>query len=282
MKSQKLTQALLLVFGVVGMIYGFGHVLHPSRTLGIITYSQAHAAWILTLGVSFVFGSFLCNPGRCPWARKARTTVWIAIAAAWGIEGVLMIISATSVDSAWLGWIVSAFGLTAGWDTWKKRKNDGTALSTVRPVELSRSDRTLFKALGAIVVGAGLILFGLGCWLSWQQWVKVARWPRVNAVLVRKTFNNVGADLIFHYEVNSLQYFGHAFRFGSENRLRAALKSYEPGTYHVISYDPYNPLDIEAVEHSNWELFFAPILGLFFVAGGVWVYRWSYERWAES
>ena len=60
--------------------------------------------------------------------------------------------------------------------------------------------------------------------------------------------------------------------------LQILLRSYEPGMGQTISYDPRDPADFEAnldpVATLKVSLFVVG-LGVFFILGGVVVYRWS-------
>jgi hypothetical protein len=152
------------------------------------------------------------------------------------------------------------------------------------PEPLTRVETITFKALGLPVVFVGLVLFGLAGWFAWSQWVKVARWPRANAILMSKEISSVGARLVFQYEAKGQRFTGLGFRFGSEETVRNALEAYDPGTIQKISYDPEDPTQVETILSYSWELFIgsisAAVFGIFFVVGGVAVYRWSYGRFA--
>jgi len=119
-------------------------------------------------------------------------------------------------------------------------------------------------------------------WLAWGEWITVAHWPRTNAILISKDISSVGARLVFQYEVDGRRFTGRAFRFGSEKTVRNDLEAYEPGTIQKISYDPEDPSQVETILSYSWELFkgsiSAAVFGIFFVIGGVVVYRWSYDR----
>lgn len=151
---------------------------------------------------------------------------------------------------------------------------------TSRRELLTKTERIVFKTGGAFAICVGLAQLGLGGWLAWEQWIKVAQWPRADAVLISKNISSVGARLLFRYEAGGQRITGLGFRWGSERSVRTALETYEPGTVQKISYDPEDPSHVETILNYSWELFEAPVaaavLGLLFIAGGVAVYRWSY------
>jgi hypothetical protein len=156
------------------------------------------------------------------------------------------------------------------------RKRDNPTEPEARPEPLTSGERVGFRLLVGFVLIVGLAGLSIGCWLAWDQWSRVAHWPRVDAILVRKEISTVGARLIFQYEAEGRRFRGLAFRWGSENVVRAALEGYEPGTVHRISYDPHDPSKVETILTYNWELFSAPVilivLGFLLIFGGVVVY----------
>jgi hypothetical protein len=155
---------------------------------------------------------------------------------------------------------------------------------TAAPDPLNQIEQIAFKTLGLPVVFVGLVLFGLAARLAWGQWVRVARWPRTDAILMSKDISSVGARLVFQYEANGQRFTGLGFRFGSEKTVRNTLEAYEPGTVQKISYDPEDPTQVETNLSYSWELFLGPVsaavFGVFSVVGGVAVYRWSYGRFS--
>lgn len=172
--------------------------------------------------------------------------------------------------------LFAALMLFSAFDAYRKRASPEPGPKFEPP---TRTERLAFKAMGSFVILAGVALFTVVCWLAWGQWTRVARWPRANAILVRKEFSSVGARLAFEYDAEGLHCTGVAFRWGSESAMRAALESYEPGTIHKISYDPDDPTQVETVLNYGWDFFKGPtsgvVIGLALILGGVMVYRWS-------
>ena len=136
------------------------------------------------------------------------------------------------------------------------------------------------------VIAVGLFLIGLGCWLAYGQWGKVAQWPRTNATLVSKDVFTAGTRLVFDYEVGGRGFTGSEVRLGSEKSLAVALESYKTGTSQRISYNPGDPSEVETILNYNWELFEAPVIagifGVLLIFGGLRVYRWSYQAPANE
>jgi len=191
-----------------------------------------------------------------------------------------------SVDSSWFTpyalLVVSGLAFFCAFGTYsQKRAGKSTQGTRIGEERLTRSEKITFKALALPAVLVGVVLLGLAGWLAWGQWVKVARWPRANAILISKDISSVGARLVFQYEAKGQMFTGLAFRFGSEKAVRNTLEAYEPGTVQKISYDPEDPTQVETILRYSLELFMgsiaAAVFGILFVAGGVVVYRWSYE-----
>ena len=186
---------------------------------------------------------------------------------------------APSSDRSWITpyvlMLFAALMLLSAFDAYRKRGVDSA--SKFEPP--TRTERLAFKAMGAFVALVGVAVVSVVCWLAWGQWTRVARWPRANAILVRKEFSSVGARLEFEYDVEGLHFTGVAFRWGSESAVRSALESYKPGTIHKISYDPDDPTQLETILNYGWDFFKTPIpgvaIGLALILGGVMVYRWS-------
>ncbi len=186
-----------------------------------------------------------------------------------------------SPDRSWLTpyslMLMASLAFFAAFDAFRKR--DLPAEPEAQPEPLTSGERIGFRLLGAFVLLVGTAGLSIGCWLAWDQWSRVAQWPRVDAILVRKEISTVGARLIFQYDAEGRRFTGLAFRWGSENAVRAALEGYEPGTVHRISYDPHDTSQVETILTYNWELFKAPVilivLGLLLIFGGVTVYPWS-------
>jgi|SRR5579871_5988965 len=126
---------------------------------------------------------------------------------------------------------------------------------------LTPGERITFKALGLPNIMIGVAMVSLGVWLGWKQWIKVAQWPRTNAVLVTKDISTVGARLIFRYDVGGRQFTGTGFRWGRASALESALRRYEPGTIQTISYDPEDPADVETNLSFGWDLFLGGVFG---------------------
>jgi hypothetical protein len=147
---------------------------------------------------------------------------------------------------------------------------------------LTRTESGLFKAGGAILILSGMILLGVSSWLAWDEWISVARWPRANAVLISKDISNVGARLVFQYEIGGLRVTGVGFRWGSKLTMRNALESYEPGTVQTISYDPQDPGEVEPILGDSWGLFKAPAVlaafSILLIAAGIGDYRYSTRK----
>jgi hypothetical protein len=65
-----------------------------------------------------------------------------------------------------------------------------------------------------------------------------------------------------------------------------AVTAYEPGTVHIISYDPQDPAQVNTYLTYSWMAFrpaFAgAVLALLFIAGGVIVKNWANGRRAAS
>ena len=143
-----------------------------------------------------------------------------------------------------------------------------------------RRDRIIFKALGAPPVLVGILLLGLSGWLACQEWIRLTQWPRINATVIAKDISSAGVRVLFRYEVDGRQITGTAFREGSESAVRIAVASYEPGTTHLISYNPQDPSQVEMVTSSGWELCKGPIVaslfGITFIVAGLVVYSWSH------
>jgi hypothetical protein len=173
--------------------------------------------------------------------------------------------------------VLAGLAFLAAFDAYRKR--DKPPEPEAQPEPTTSGERVGFRLLGAFVLLAGMTGLSLGSWQAWERWSSVAQWPRADAVLVRKEISTVGARLIFHYEAEGRRFTGLAFRWGSENMVRATLQEYEPGTVHRISYDPHDPSQVETILTYNWELFRAPVmfivLNFLLIFGGVVVYRWS-------
>lgn len=112
---------------------------------------------------------------------------------------------------------------------------------------LIRTERIGLKAIGTFVTLVGLMVLVGSCSLMREQWVRMTRWPHVNAVLISKDISRGGARMMFQYEVGGYRVTGVGFRWGDANMVRAALESYEPGTVQRISYDPEDPRRVETV-----------------------------------
>jgi hypothetical protein len=143
----------------------------------------------------------------------------------------------------------------------------------------TKTERFIFRAIGVFVILAGLGGFGVGCWYAWETYSLVAQWPRVDAILVRKEISSGRASLVFQYEVGGHPCTGRVLHWGSEDKLRAALERYEPGTAHRIIFDPENPARVETDLTYDWEQLKVPVSFMAFnvllTLGGVMVYRWS-------
>jgi hypothetical protein len=148
-----------------------------------------------------------------------------------------------------------------------------------QPESPTKTERFALRAIGVFVILAGLGGFGVGCWYAWETYRRVAQWPRVDAILVRKEISPRRASLVFQYDVGGRPFTGRVLRLGSEDEMRAALERYEPGTAHRIIFDPQNPARVDTTLTHDWELFKAPVafiaLALLLTLGGVVVYRWS-------
>lgn len=144
--------------------------------------------------------------------------------------------------------------------------------------ELSaRTEKRVFKVYGVILILAGLSLVGISCWLAWNGWVRISRWPQTNALLVSKDLSKVGARLVFRYQVYGRALTGVGFRWGSETSVRSAMQSYTPGTIHRIAYNPEDPFEIEPTLQYNWSpIEFGVLMACLFVGGGAVFYR---SRW---
>ena len=142
---------------------------------------------------------------------------------------------------------------------------------------ITRFERISSTVYGVFLISIGLTFLVFGCWLMREQWIKGTRWPRVNAVLIRKDILRAGARMVFQYEVKGYQLTGVGFRWGDEDAVRAALASYEPGTVQRISYDPEDPRRVEIVLGYSWESvkiqIFGIALGIGMIAVGVVAYR---------
>jgi hypothetical protein len=144
---------------------------------------------------------------------------------------------------------------------------------------LTRFDRRFFKLLGLSVIVIGLATLGVGTWVSLEEWIAVAKWPRTQAVLVREESLKTGARLTFRFKLGQQPITGIEYRWGGEEAIKK-LQSYTPGTTYTIRYDPDGP-DVSTILTYTWELFSAPItiisVALFLVIGGIVVRRWSNE-----
>jgi hypothetical protein len=144
----------------------------------------------------------------------------------------------------------------------------------------TRAKRALCKALGVPVIFAGLVFLCMGGWLCWGTWVKLVRWPQVDATLVSKDVSEVGARLVFHYYASGHRVTGVGFVWGSPASVGSALESWVRGTTHRISYDPKEPSELEPMHDYAWGRWGGPVgsalLGAVFLFGGVFVYRGSY------
>ena len=122
------------------------------------------------------------------------------------------------------------------------------------------------------VVGSHLVVIG-------------AEWPRTDATLITKDILNGEPDWFSNTRPGG-KFTGSDVRLGTEKSVRAALKSYEPGTRQRISYNPEDPGEVETILSYSWELFAGPIsseiFGVLFIFGGISVYRWSYGTPVES
>jgi hypothetical protein len=224
--------------------------------------------------------------------RPNKTLVWLAKMLSWSAAGCYFVVTGyqglrnPSPDSSrfalYFQLLFAGLMFHSAFDTYRKRNREQPAAEPDAAAErLTRTDRIVFRLMGALVILVGLAGLGMGGWLAHSQWARVARWPRTDALLISKDISKAGARLVFQYEAAGRQSTGVGFRWGSEKTVRAALESYQPGTVQKISYDPENPGSVETILSYSWELFFAPIsatvISVLLIAGGVVVYRWSYR-----
>jgi hypothetical protein len=192
--------------------------------------------------------------------------------------------SSNGLDQAMPYYLVLLGGILFGsaFDTYRRNRNRGAALpeNQERSNALTGPERVVFKAVGIPLTAIGLMVLAMTGCLGWEQWTRVALWPRASAVLVRKDVSRSGARLVFRYEVMGRPVTGAGFRWGSEKAMRDDLASYLPGTEHTISYDPANPRHAEIIQSGTGELprvlLALAACGVLFTVAGVVVYRWSY------
>jgi len=227
-------------------------------------------------------------PSKLPVKHLTKTSLW-CVAGTYLLFRTYQSFRQPSPDASWFtryGLIILAGGaLISAFESYRDGQN-GQHVIEPRAEPLTRGERIVFKALGLPVILVGLALLGLAGWMAWGQWVKVARWPRTNAILISKDISSVGARLVFRYEAKAQRFTGVGFRFGSEKSVRKALAAYEPGTIQKIAYDPEDPTQVETMLSDSWKLFmgsiYASVFGIVFLVGGVIVYRWSYDRFRRS
>lgn len=146
--------------------------------------------------------------------------------------------------------------------------------------------RLACRALGVLAMLAGLIFLCISGWLGWWTWVKLARWPRVDATLVSKNISDVGARLVFSYYAGGYRITGVGFVWGPSASVRSALESWAPGTTQRISYDPADPSEVEPIHGYIWGTWGGSIAPAMFSAlfwvGGVFAYRGSYDNSGDS
>jgi hypothetical protein len=135
---------------------------------------------------------------------------------------------------------------------------------------LTRFDRRFFKLLGLSVIVIGFAALTVGVWISLEEWTAVAKWPRTQAVLVRKESLKTGARLTFRFKIGQQPITGIEYRWGGEDAIKK-LQSYTPGTIYTIRYDP------DGSEVSTILTYTIVFLALFLVNGGIVVRRWSNE-----
>ena len=145
------------------------------------------------------------------------------------------------------------------------------------PKRLTRLERIGFRVMGVTAVAIGLVALGAGGWSTWEQWIRIARWPRADAVVVWNEISNVSMRLVFQYEAGGQRFGAGEFRWVWQKSVRNEFESYQPGTIHEISYDPDNPEDVESFLSHKWELFRVPVFGMIFgwllIVWGIVVYR---------
>jgi hypothetical protein len=129
---------------------------------------------------------------------------------------------------------------------------------------------------------AGLTFLCISGWLGWWTWVKLARWPRTDAMLVSKNISDVGARLVFRYYASGHRVTAVGFVWGPPASVRSALEAWTPGTTQRISYDPLNPSELEPIHGYKWGTWGGSIANALFSAlfwvGGLFVYRGSYDN----
>ncbi len=143
----------------------------------------------------------------------------------------------------------------------------------------TRTERVIYRAMGAPVIFAGLVMLFLSGWLARLEWIKVAKWPRTDAVLVSKDVSEVGARLVFRYQFYRRRVTGTGFVWGPRQRVESDLASWSPGTTQQIGYDPENPAEVEPMHGDISMRFYVPVaaalIGAFFLCAGTAVYRWG-------
>jgi hypothetical protein len=202
---------------------------------------------------------------------RIKTLLWSAVGCYAVVRGYQHFRN-PSPDELWLTPYV--FVMTAGLAFYAAVESYRNKSAPVK--RLSPSDIVGRKTIGVFQISIGLAFLVLACWVTRDQWIRLTRWPHVNAVLISKDISRGGARMIFRYEVRGYQVTGLGFRWGDEKTVRAALESYEPGTVHRISYDPEDPRRVETVISYSWESVksevFGIALGALIIAGGVYNY----------
>jgi len=110
-------------------------------------------------------------------------------------------------------------------------------------------------------------------------------WHRVTAVVVSEEPTFLGTRLCFRFHTGFGETTGCEFRWGRVEETRAALDSYKPGTFHIVSYGFAG--DVETKENYSYWNHNKVLLGILafagmFIAPGLWIYRSSYGWQPDS
>jgi hypothetical protein len=135
--------------------------------------------------------------------------------------------------------------------------------------------KSVFRLVGSIFTGVGLILLAVGVWAGERQYTIMKSWPTVEATVAKSRMTHYldrhGSSIMYQVEID--------FRYTLDGKpfdtpstpgystsnytaMKRIADAYAPGTRHIIRYNPAEPNDIRMNAGYNFGFFLLPtILG---------------------